>query len=94
MNLKDFGIVWVGQDYFSSDGTLYKIESSLMDLILMPWQLLGPFGSGDFGLTALSNQLGERGKHFAFSCPKVTVVLHHAYKMSEFFDICGWLNHN
>ncbi len=45
------------------------LESSLMDLIPMPGHLLGPFGSCDFGLTALSNKWGERGKHFAPSCP-------------------------
>jgi hypothetical protein len=44
-------------DYFSlAMVALNVIESSLMDLIPMPGHLLGPFGSGDFGLTTLSNQ--------------------------------------
>jgi hypothetical protein len=35
---------------------------------------------------------GERGEHFAPSFPEVMVVLHHAKKKLEFFDICGRLN--
>jgi hypothetical protein len=32
------------------------------------------------------------GEHFAPSCPEVTVVLHHAKEVSEFFYSCGQLN--
>ncbi len=64
-----------------------------MNLIPMPGHLLGPFDSCVFGLSALSNQWGERGRHFAPSCPEVKVILHHASEMSELFDNCGRLNH-
>jgi hypothetical protein len=46
----------------------------------MPGYLLGPFCFCGFGLTALPNQWGERGKQIAPSCPEVTVILHHARK--------------
>ena len=60
-----------------------------MDLIPMPGYLLGPFWFSGFGLTALSSQLGKRGKHFAPSCPEVTVILHHAKEVPKLFYSCG-----
>ena len=40
----------------------------------------------DFGMTTLSYQRGEWGKHATSSCPKILIVLDHAQKATEVFD--------
>ncbi len=89
VNLKDFWIVRIGQNYILSGCSFYVIKCSLIDLIPMPGYLLGPFCFCGFGLTALPNQWGVRGKHFAPSFPEVTVILHHAWEMLELSYSCG-----
>ncbi len=78
VNLEDFGIGCIGQNYIFSDCSFYLTECSLMDLVSMPGYLFGPFCLNGFGLPALSNQWGERVEHTAPSCPEVTVILYHA----------------
>jgi hypothetical protein len=56
VNLEDFGIVRIGQNYIFSNCSFYVIECSLMDLIPMPRYLFGPLSFSGFGLTALPNQ--------------------------------------
>jgi hypothetical protein len=61
-----------------------------MYLIPVPSPFLGLIGSGDFCMAALSYQRGEWGKHFTTSCPKISIVLHHAQESTEVFDVfCG-----
>ncbi len=92
LNLKDFWIVWIGQDHFFCNGSLYVIEALLMDLVPIPWCLFGSFCFGYFGLTTLYNQWGERCKHIAPSCPEVTVILTMPRKcLSCFTPLGGWI---
>ncbi len=85
----EYSLSQQGQDYFFCNSSLYMITSSLIDL---PGHILGPLCPYDFGQTVLSNQWGERGKHFSLSFPEVTLVLHHAKEVTELFYSCGWFN--
>jgi hypothetical protein len=78
VNLNYFRKVQIGQNHIFSNCSFYMIKCSLMYLIPMPGCLFSFFGFSGFGLTALPNQLGKRGKHIAPSCPEVTVMLYHA----------------
>ncbi len=81
--LKDFRKVWISQHKLFCNCCFCIIESFLMNRISMPGYLFGSFCFDDFGLTALSNQRGERGKHIAASCPKIFVILNHPQKTAE-----------
>ena len=82
VNLKDFWKVRIGQNYFFSNSSFYMIECFLMELVPVPGYLFSSFCFWDFGLTTLSNQWGERGKHIALTCPEVVVILYHAKEVS------------
>ena len=56
VDLKDFIKVWIGQDCFLSNSSLYIIVCFLMDFSPVPGDLLGSFGLWDLSLTTLSNQ--------------------------------------
>ena len=74
----------------SCDCRFYILKRYLIYLIPVPCLPLGLFGSGDFGMAALSYQRGEWGKHFTTSCPKILIVLDHAQEPAEVFDLF-WL---
>jgi hypothetical protein len=61
-----------------------------MYIIPVPQMFLCLFGVGDLGMTTLSYQYGEWGKHFAASCPKISIVFDHAQKLTEVFDLFWW----
>ncbi len=84
-----FQILWsirVGQGYVFCNDCLYIIECCLMYLIPMPKDLPGLQGSGAFGMTTLSYQWGEWGKHVSALHPKISVVLDHSKKSTKVFD--------
>ena len=84
---KFFWIIWVGQDYILGDCKLYIIKCFLMYLIPVPWTFLCLFGFVDIGMTTLSYHWGEWSKQFAASRPKISIVLDHAQKPTEVFDL-------
>lgn len=60
-----------------------------MNLISIPWLLLGFLGFGEFGMATLPYKKGWWDKHSTMLSPKIFIVLNHAQISMEFSTCLG-----